>query len=88
MQRSLRKLEKGTGGDSYTDFQYLLSTIEYNKEKFGGPPRSADAKDIEKYFQDWTNVEVLRRTLEVGGSVAAKPGIGEVYEVTYLLTPK
>jgi thiopurine S-methyltransferase len=85
IQRSLR-----VGGDekSYHNFQYLLETVDYNREIFGGPPRAVDAKDMQEYFADWTNVEVVSKTLEKEGSVASKPDIGEVYQVVYLMTPK
>lgn len=66
-------------------FKYLLETLDYNREKFGGPPRATDMKDMEEYFGDWANIEVINREPE---TLNSQPDIGTVEIVHYFLTPK
>lgn len=63
----------------------MLETLEYNREKFPGPPRAVDAKDMKEFFGDWANVEVVKRIPE---KIASQPDIGSVHLVCYFLTPK
>lgn len=67
------------------NFKYLLEAIEYNREKFAGPPRAVDSEDMETYFGDWTNFELVQRIPE---TIASQPDIGSVHQVHYFLTPK
>ena len=65
-----------------------METFEYDRTKFGGPPRAVDGNDIREYFGNWTNVEVLTRTQQTTGSLSLRPNIGEVNMVLYFITPK
>lgn len=83
MQRSLRN-----SNSKYHDFRYLLETVRYEKSKYPGPPRSVDEKDMEEFFEDWTNVEILKigpvDSIRVRDAVAGSP----CDSIIYLLTPK
>lgn len=62
-----------------------METLEYDRQKFAGPPRATDLNDMNKFFGDWTNVEVINREPE---SIKSQPDIGTVELVHYFLTPK
>ncbi len=62
-----------------------METLEYDREKFAGPPRATDVKDMETFFGDWANIEVVNREPEI---LRAQPDIGKVETVHYFLTPK
>jgi len=84
MQRSLKIKEPGASG-LYNNFKYLMETLDYNRDKFSGPPRAVDINDMDFFFGDWTNIEVVNREPE---TIASQPDIGEVHMVHYFLTPK
>lgn len=67
------------------NFKYLLETLDYNREKYPGPPRATDTNDMELFFGDWANIEVISREPD---TIKAKPDIGTVEMVHYFLTPK
>lgn len=67
------------------NFKYLLEAFEYDREKYPGPPRAINAEDMETFFGDWANIEVIQRVPE---TIASQPDIGKVELVYYLLTPK
>lgn len=67
------------------NFKYLLETLDYDREKFPGPPRATDVKDMDEYFGDWVDIEEVNRE---PSTLNAKPDIGAVEIVHYLLSPK
>lgn len=64
------------------NFKYLLETLDYDRTKFPGPPRATDIKDMEVFFGDWANIEVISREPDT-----LKADVGTVEMVHYFLTP-
>lgn len=67
------------------NFTYLLEALEYDRNKFPGPPRATDLKDVDTYFGGWANVEVIHREPD---SIKSQPDLGAVDLVHYFFTPK
>lgn len=61
-----------------------MEVLEYDKEKYPGPPRAADANDIDVFFGKFANIEILNRAPEV---IRALPDL-KVEIAHYFLTPK
>lgn len=62
-----------------------METLDYDRAQFPGPPRATDMKDVEMFFGDWANIEVVNRE---PATIKSKPDIGTVEMVHYFLTPK
>ena len=66
-----------------------METVDYDRNNFGGPPRAVDENDIQEYFGEWCNFQVVIREPDLEGNVRRVPNIGpKVDTVVYFLTPK
>lgn len=45
------------------DFRYLLQSVKFDKNKYGGPPRCVDNEDVDKHYRSWADVTLLESYL-------------------------
>jgi len=60
--------------------------VEYDKEKFAGPPRSVSKEDMEPLFADWCNYELLNT--DSLPEESKRFGLDVMFASNYFLTPK
>jgi len=82
MQRALKKSD-----GSWYNYKYLMDSVQYDKSKFGGPPRSVDAADIEEFYKPWCSVELVESEVMPADNRVAKAVGGEVLVHIYFITP-
>ncbi|ODN01095.1 Thiopurine S-methyltransferase [Orchesella cincta] len=82
MQRALKKPD-----GSWYNFKYLMDSVQYDKSKFGGPPRSVDDEDIDKFFKSWCSVQRVESEVLPEDSRVAKAVGGDTFVHIYFLMP-
>ncbi|CAL8143863.1 unnamed protein product [Orchesella dallaii] len=82
MQRALKKSD-----GSWYDFKYLMDSVQYDKSKYGGPPRSVDDIDIDEFYKPWSSVQLVETEALPEDNRVAKLVGGEVLCRIYFITP-
>jgi hypothetical protein len=72
-----------------SNFRYLLLVLEFDEDKFEGPPLSQPESKVRSFFSDFCNIEKLESRIpdHVGLYQKHMGNPLEVRETTYLMTP-